>query len=489
MGRAPCCAKVGLNRGPWTLEEDALLAKYIETHGEGCWRNVPRLAGLLRCGKSCRLRWVNYLRPSVKRGNISEDEENLIITLQSLLGNRWSLIAGRMSGRTDNEIKNYWNTHLSKKLKKMGIDPKTHKPLSMPQKTLAKVHRSPENQPCPSVFNSQGSVSECLEETSQNQIDSLGDPLSCYEVQDSRLTSKGACSIEIRSANTKINASGTVSCPKSLTINDCSKSTEQDPSDSLNSAIQWNNVQSVSAVISTWGDGLTSNWSSPSSVLCTDFSKSSKCGSPSSLLSTSSASCKDQLMISSQATPPQMKDIHDQSNLLLKYDRDLPILNFTAGNVGSPSSVILPKYISNANFTMNDTESFEEIDRLNISMNSDHTDQLSFLEEPGVGEFWESINKTEATDCPELENPFIRTDLWDGFGQMISAPDDKSPRTSECVDSFILNFPNHYELELETCSRHMLLPQQYTEDFDENLYFESCSNYEGDNLVYTYELY
>ncbi|MCO5593208.1 hypothetical protein L7F22_047215 [Adiantum nelumboides] len=87
-------------------------------------------AGLLRCGKSCRLRWINYLRPDLKRGNITEEEDNLIIKLHSVLGNRWSLIAGRLPGRTDNEIKNYWNTHLKKKLKGMGVDPNTHQPLA-----------------------------------------------------------------------------------------------------------------------------------------------------------------------------------------------------------------------------------------------------------------------------------------------------------------------------------------------------------------------
>ncbi|XP_042515103.1 myb-related protein 308-like [Macadamia integrifolia] len=123
MGRAPCCSKVGLHRGPWTAREDTLLTKYIQAHGEGHWRSLPKKAGLLRCGKSCRLRWMNYLRPDIKRGNISPDEEDLIIRLHSLLGNRWSLIAGRLPGRTDNEIKNYWNTHLRKKIKNQGTDP------------------------------------------------------------------------------------------------------------------------------------------------------------------------------------------------------------------------------------------------------------------------------------------------------------------------------------------------------------------------------
>ncbi|XP_058213531.1 transcription factor MYB1-like isoform X2 [Rhododendron vialii] len=116
MGRSPCCAKEGLNRGAWTASEDKILRDYIKLHGEGSWRNLSKKAGLKRCGKSCRLRWLNYLRPNIKRGNISHDEEELIIRLHKLLGNRWSLIAGRLPGRTDNEIKNYWNTNLCKKV-------------------------------------------------------------------------------------------------------------------------------------------------------------------------------------------------------------------------------------------------------------------------------------------------------------------------------------------------------------------------------------
>ncbi|XP_059651213.1 transcription factor MYB1-like isoform X2 [Cornus florida] len=96
----------------------------VKEIGDLCPR---KLVGLLRCGKSCRLRWMNYLRPDIKRGNISPEEDDLIVRMHALLGNRWSLIAGRLPGRTDNEIKNYWNTHLSKTQQQTNDPRNTHK--------------------------------------------------------------------------------------------------------------------------------------------------------------------------------------------------------------------------------------------------------------------------------------------------------------------------------------------------------------------------
>ncbi|KAI4365388.1 hypothetical protein MLD38_021377 [Melastoma candidum] len=140
MGRAPCCEKMGLKRGPWTPEEDKLLVAHIEKNGHGNWRALPKLAGLLRCGKSCRLRWINYLRPDTKRGNFTQEEEDSIIKLHEILGNRWSAIAARLPGRTDNEIKNVWHTHLKKRLRNnpdKGVDAKRQ-----PHKSVAKSKRS-----------------------------------------------------------------------------------------------------------------------------------------------------------------------------------------------------------------------------------------------------------------------------------------------------------------------------------------------------------
>ncbi|KAF8025750.1 hypothetical protein BT93_F2551 [Corymbia citriodora subsp. variegata] len=118
MDRGPCCAKRGINKGKaWSDDEDRILTDYVALHGEGKWRKVAQnAAGLNRCCKSCRLRWVNYLKPGIKTGAISPDEDDLIIRLHRLLGNRWSLIAARLPGRTGNEIKNHWNTILAKKL-------------------------------------------------------------------------------------------------------------------------------------------------------------------------------------------------------------------------------------------------------------------------------------------------------------------------------------------------------------------------------------
>ncbi|CAF2034586.1 hypothetical protein IGI04_032970 [Brassica rapa subsp. trilocularis] len=130
MGRHSCCYKQKLRKGLWSPEEDEKLLRYITKYGHGCWSSVPKQAGLQRCGKSCRLRWINYLRPDLKRGAFSQDEENLIIELHAVLGNRWSQIAAQLPGRTDNEIKNLWNSSLKKKLRLRGIDPVTHKLLT-----------------------------------------------------------------------------------------------------------------------------------------------------------------------------------------------------------------------------------------------------------------------------------------------------------------------------------------------------------------------
>ncbi|KAF7830495.1 transcription factor RAX2-like [Senna tora] len=126
MGRAPCCDKANVKRGPWSPQEDATLKSYVHAHGTGGnWIALPRKAGLRRCGKSCRLRWLNYLRPDIKHGGFTEEEDNII--------------SSQLPGRTDNDVKNYWNTKLKKKLMAGKVSFNTH--------TTSTTHHLPNSTP------------------------------------------------------------------------------------------------------------------------------------------------------------------------------------------------------------------------------------------------------------------------------------------------------------------------------------------------------
>ncbi|XP_047056867.1 myb-related protein 308-like [Lolium rigidum] len=115
MGRSPCCDKASVKRGPWSREEDAVLRSFIQRFANaGNWITLPQKAGLRRCGKSCRLRWLNYLRPALRHGGFTEEEDSLILSLYGEIGSKWSVIAAKLRGRTDNDVKNYWNTKLKK---------------------------------------------------------------------------------------------------------------------------------------------------------------------------------------------------------------------------------------------------------------------------------------------------------------------------------------------------------------------------------------
>ncbi|ESQ42263.1 hypothetical protein EUTSA_v10014063mg [Eutrema salsugineum] len=186
MGRAPCCDKAKVKRGPWSPEEDSKLRDYIEKYGNGGnWISLPLKAGLRRCGKSCRLRWLNYLRPNIKHGDFSEEEDRIIFSLFAAIGSRWSIIAAHLPGRTDNDIKNYWNTKLRKKL--LSSSSSSHSssamasPFQNPNSQDVKRPLTPSTTIPPSVYN------PYVENLDQNPIKSLISNTNSFEAHDQQI--------------------------------------------------------------------------------------------------------------------------------------------------------------------------------------------------------------------------------------------------------------------------------------------------------------
>lgn len=151
---------VTLKKGPWTATEDAILVEYVKKHGEGNWNSVQKNSGLSRCGKSCRLRWANHLRPNLKKGSFSPEEERLILELHSKLGNKWARMAAQLPGRTDNEIKNYWNTRI-KRRQRAGL------PLYPPDIQRQTAFQNHQNRPSSSPSPSPSSTIPSLQQKAQ----------------------------------------------------------------------------------------------------------------------------------------------------------------------------------------------------------------------------------------------------------------------------------------------------------------------------------
>ncbi|XP_062186012.1 probable transcription factor MYB58 [Phragmites australis] len=110
-GRRDAAGGEVVRKGPWMAEEDEVLLEHVRTHGPRDWSFIQSKGLLPRTGKSCRLRWVNKLRPNLKSGcKFSAEEERVVLELQGQFGNKWARIATHLPGRTDNDVKNFWST-------------------------------------------------------------------------------------------------------------------------------------------------------------------------------------------------------------------------------------------------------------------------------------------------------------------------------------------------------------------------------------------
>ncbi|XP_016493330.2 transcription factor MYB30 [Nicotiana tabacum] len=172
MVRTPSYDENGKKKGTWTPEEDRKLAAYVTKYGCWNWRQLPKYAGLARCGKSCRLRWMNYLRPNIKRGNYTKEEDDIILKLHAQLGNRWSTIAAHLPGRSDNEIKNHWHTSLKKRANYYAPNSSDSESKSMNEASGTR-RKSVENQNAISPTNLELSSQMSPKQSSSEQ-------LSCY---------------------------------------------------------------------------------------------------------------------------------------------------------------------------------------------------------------------------------------------------------------------------------------------------------------------
>ncbi|KAI3445192.1 hypothetical protein Pfo_001857 [Paulownia fortunei] len=162
---------VVLKKGPWTSAEDAILVEYVKKHGEGNWNAVQKHSGLSRCGKSCRLRWANHLRPNLKKGAFTSEEEQLIIELHAKMGNKWARMAAHLPGRTDNEIKNYWNTRI-KRCQRAGL------PLYPPELCLQALPENQQNLTSPGMYGGDNGCHDILQSGGYKTPDVMFDSLN-----------------------------------------------------------------------------------------------------------------------------------------------------------------------------------------------------------------------------------------------------------------------------------------------------------------------
>ncbi|XP_039056591.1 transcription factor MYB78-like isoform X1 [Hibiscus syriacus] len=247
-----------VRKGPWTEEEDLMLKSHVNIHGEGRWNSVAVLSGLKRSGKSCRLRWMNNLRPELRRGNISLQEQLLILQLHSRWGNRWSKIAQQLPGRTDNEIKNYWRTRVQKLAKQLQCDVN-----SKQFRDAMRCVWIPRLIERIGASSSTGTATfmDSISSTVTGQISHADTKMGLVQVDPSVLPELSGASSDSQDAQVSFVSDLAECCNPLMSVSDYAYSLENGSGlCSENLADTWNNDDWVGLEVTDGGDSMTSVW-------------------------------------------------------------------------------------------------------------------------------------------------------------------------------------------------------------------------------------
>ncbi|KAI3449068.1 hypothetical protein Pfo_005733 [Paulownia fortunei] len=183
-----------IKKGPWKAEEDEVLINHVKKYGPRDWSSIRSKGLLRRTGKSCRLRWVNKLRPDLKTGvKFSAEEERTVIDLQAQFGNKWARIATYLPGRTDNDVKNFW----SSRQKRLARILQTSAPSSSKSHKNNEEVQPPAFHDFPSVEIPQLQPDFPMPLESQDFITRLGDPDFLDEFENSSGSALGTAQLPI----------------------------------------------------------------------------------------------------------------------------------------------------------------------------------------------------------------------------------------------------------------------------------------------------